>query len=37
MSWLAAGSDPGHYGRMTAFVLPKDKVVLGPQQVMSRI
>lgn len=37
VSWLAAGNDPGHYGRMTAFVLPKDKVVLGPQQVMSRI
>jgi uncharacterized protein len=37
VSWLAVRNDPGHYGEMTAFVLPKDKVVLGPQQVMSRI
>ncbi len=37
VSWLAVGNDPGHYGQMTAFVLPKDKVVLGPLQVMSRI
>jgi uncharacterized membrane protein (UPF0182 family) len=37
VSWLAVRNDPGHYGEMTAFVLPKDKVVLGPKQVMSRI
>ncbi len=37
VSWLAVRNDPGHYGEMTAFVLPKDRVVLGPQQVMSRI
>jgi uncharacterized membrane protein (UPF0182 family) len=37
VSWLAVRNDPGHYGEMTAFVLPKDKVVLGPGQVMSRI
>ncbi len=37
VSWLAVRNDPGHYGQMTAFVLSKDKVVLGPQQVMSRI
>jgi uncharacterized membrane protein (UPF0182 family) len=37
VSWLAVRNDPAHYGEMTAFVLPKDKVVLGPQQVTSRI
>jgi len=37
VSWLAVRNDPGHYGEMTAFVLPKDKVVLGPKQVMSCI
>lgn len=37
VSWLAVRNDPGHYGQMMAFVLPKDKVVLGPQQVVSRI
>jgi uncharacterized membrane protein YvlD (DUF360 family) len=37
VSWLAVRNDPGHYGELTAFVLPKDKVVLGPLQVMSRI
>jgi uncharacterized protein len=37
VSWLAVRNDPGHYGQMTAFVLPKDRVVLGPQQVVSRI
>jgi uncharacterized membrane protein (UPF0182 family) len=35
--WLAVRNDPGHYGQMVAFVLPKDKVVLGPQQTQSRI
>ncbi len=37
VSWLGVRNDPGHYGQMTAFVLPKDRVVLGPQQVSSRI
>src|SRR5215467_7580400 len=37
VSWMAVRNDPGHYGQMTAFVLPKDRVVLGPRQVMSRI
>jgi uncharacterized membrane protein (UPF0182 family) len=37
VSWLAVRNDPGHYGEMTSFVLSKDRVVLGPKQVMSRI
>ena len=37
VSWMAVRNDPGHYGQMTAFVLPKDRVVLGPRQVVSRI
>jgi uncharacterized membrane protein (UPF0182 family) len=37
VGWLAVRNDPGHYGEMVAFVLPKDKVVLGPQQITSRI
>ncbi|MGI8562547.1 MAG: UPF0182 family membrane protein [Candidatus Dormibacter sp.] len=35
--WLAVRNDPGHYGELIAYVLPKDKVVLGPQQIASRI
>jgi uncharacterized protein len=37
VGWLAVRNDPGHYGQKVAFVLPKDKVVQGPQQVASRI
>jgi uncharacterized membrane protein (UPF0182 family) len=37
VGWLAVRNDPGHYGQKVAFVLPKDKVVQGPQQVSSRI
>lgn len=35
--WLAVRNDPGHYGELIAYVLPKDKVVLGPQQIANRI
>jgi uncharacterized membrane protein (UPF0182 family) len=37
VSWLAVRNDPPHYGQMVSFVLPKDKVVFGPQQIASRI
>jgi hypothetical protein len=37
VSWLAVRNDAPHYGEMVSFVLPKDKVVFGPQQVASRI
>jgi uncharacterized membrane protein (UPF0182 family) len=37
VGWLAVRNDPGHYGQLVSFVLPKDKVVLGPDQIHSRI
>jgi uncharacterized membrane protein (UPF0182 family) len=37
VSWLAVRNDPSSYGQMVSFVLSKDKVVLGPQQIASRI
>ena len=37
VSWLAARSDGSNYGEYVSYVLPKDKVIFGPQQVASRI
>ena len=37
VSWLAARNDGSNYGKYVAFVLPKDKVIFGPQQVANRI
>ena len=37
VSWLAARSDGSHYGEYVSYVLPKDRVIFGPQQVASRI
>jgi uncharacterized membrane protein (UPF0182 family) len=37
VAWLAVRNDPEQYGQMVAFILPKDKVVLGPQQILNRI
>jgi uncharacterized protein len=37
VSWLAARSDGTHYGEYVSYVLPKDKVIFGPQQVANRI
>ncbi len=37
VSWVAARSDGSHYGEYVSFVLPKDKVIFGPQQVANRI
>jgi uncharacterized membrane protein (UPF0182 family) len=37
VSWIAARSDGAHYGQYVSYVLPKDKVVFGPQQVANRI
>src|SRR5207302_5017976 len=37
VSWLAARSDGAHYGQYVSYVLPKDRVIFGPQQVASRI
>ena len=36
-SWMAARNDGAHYGEYVSFVLPKDKVIFGPQQVANRI
>ena len=37
VSWLAVRNDMPNYGRMVSYVMPKDKVILGPQQITSRI
>ena len=37
VAWLAARSDGSHYGEYIDYVLPKDKVIDGPQQVSNRI
>jgi len=37
IAWLAARSDPPHYGKLTAFNFPKAKMVYGPRQINARI
>lgn len=37
IAWLAARSDPPHYGKLTAFNFPKAKLVYGPRQINARI
>jgi uncharacterized membrane protein (UPF0182 family) len=37
IAWLAARSDPPHYGRLIAFNFPKQKLVYGPRQIDARI
>jgi uncharacterized protein len=37
IAWLAARSDPPHYGQLIVFKLPKDRLVLGPAQVEATI
>jgi len=34
---MSAASEPGEYGDHTVYLLPKERVVLGPQQVIARI
>jgi uncharacterized membrane protein (UPF0182 family) len=36
-AWVVAESDAPHYGRLIVFRFPKQKVVFGPRQVVSRI
>ena len=36
-AWMVARSDGEHYGRLAVFQFPKQKVVFGPRQVVSRI
>ncbi|HSK47000.1 MAG TPA: UPF0182 family protein, partial [Coriobacteriia bacterium] len=35
--WIAASSDPDNYGERTVYLFPKERVVLGPEQVSARI
>src|SRR6476620_6428736 len=37
IAWLAARSDPPHYGQLVVFKLPKDRLVLGPTQIEATI
>lgn len=37
ISWLAVRNDAPHYGQMVSYLLPKDRVIFGPQQVSQRI
>jgi uncharacterized protein len=37
ISYMAAGSDPDNYGRVTLFTLDRSKTVFGPTQVNARI
>jgi uncharacterized membrane protein (UPF0182 family) len=37
VGWMAASSDPAHYGQMTMFRFPEGRNIEGPQQVFARI
>jgi hypothetical protein len=37
IGWMAARSDPGNYGQRLVFQFPKQKLILGPEQVRARI
>ncbi len=37
IGWIAAMCDPPNYGRFLAYQFPKDKMILGPQQVETKI
>jgi hypothetical protein len=37
IGWVAANSDPEKYGERTVFLFPKERVILGPEQVSARI
>ncbi|MDZ4168354.1 MAG: UPF0182 family protein [Coriobacteriia bacterium] len=37
IGWMAASSDPENYGERTVFLFPKERVILGPEQVAARI
>jgi hypothetical protein len=36
-AWLAARSDPPHYGKLIALEFPKAKLIYGPRQIDARI
>jgi len=37
IGWVAANSDPENYGERTVYQFPKERVVLGPEQVSAQI
>ena len=37
IGWMAANSDPQSYGERTVYLFPKERVVLGPEQVGAQI
>jgi len=37
VAWMAARSDPAHYGQLLVYRFPKDRNVFGPMQIESRI
>lgn len=37
ISWITAKSDPGSYGELITYVLPKDRLFYGPAQIEARI
>ena len=37
IAWMAARNDPGHYGELIVYELPKQELVFGPLQVEGRI
>jgi hypothetical protein len=37
IGWVAANSDPESYGQRTVYLFPKERVVLGPEQVLARV
>jgi uncharacterized protein len=37
IGWMAAKSDPGSYGDLIVYKLPKDRLIYGPAQIEARI
>lgn len=37
ISWMAAKSDPGNYGNLVVYKLPKERLIYGPAQIEARI
>lgn len=37
IGWMAASSDPEDYGKRTVYEFPKERVILGPEQISARI
>ena len=37
ISWMAAKSDPGSYGELLVYKLPKERLIYGPAQIEARI